>query len=241
MGKNKRKGHGKTIAFLILLLAAGLFIAFRMGVFTVTKVEYTPNVNVSDKDIFEYSGLADNDNWFTIQQKAMADRMQSHPFVKSVTVQKKLPNRVIMDIAYREEFAALVYAGLYITVDDELVALRLQDGVGDSFVIEGFAFDSFNIGEEVKVVERRQLMRTVQLISLLKQSHIEAKPHIRYDGGIVLLINDEFKALFGDGKDIEAKFKGFVTVYDKLTETGVQSGVIDVSHSGLPSYRPFGD
>lgn len=241
MGRVVRRKKKRMLMLLMLLIAVAGFTAYKTGFFEVRKVTYTPNMNLSDVEVMERAGLNEENNWFLISEKKVAEGVESHPYVKSVAVEKTFPNHLKLDIKYREEYAALVYAGLYITIDDEMVALSLEDGVGDLFVIEGFAFDSFKIGEEVKVVQRHQLVRTIQLISLLNQSHIEAKPHIRYDGGIELLINDAYKANFGDGKDMESKFNGFVSIYEVLSKSNVQSGVIDVSHGGLPSYRPFGN
>ncbi len=236
---NKTK---KRIGFLfvfLILVGSGLLI-FKTNIFIVKKFEYPPSVYLSDADIKKYGGIEENSLFFTVGVESVSKSLTKHPYIKSVIVTKKFPDKLVLDIDYRNELAAIKYSGLYVTIDETLTVLKVEESIGDIFLIDGFEFKSFNIGEELKVEDWRILQRTVQLISLLKNSHIEAKPYIRYDNGIELLLNDAYRVRFGKGQDIERKFNNFVDIYEQLSEKGVQSGIIDVSHNGLPIFKPFG-
>lgn len=243
-GKSTLKRPGarkKTLVFTLILLIIGSgLLVFKTNLFVVKKFEYPASVYFSDNDIRKYGGLDESSLYFNVSVASLEEKIVRHPYIKSVKIEKALPDKLILDIEYRQELAAIKYSGLYVTIDEHLTVLKVEESIGDIFLIDGFEFKSFNIGEELKVEESRVLRRTVQLISLLKNSHIEAKPYIRYDNGIELLLNDAYRVRFGKGQDIERKFNNFVDIYEELSEKGVQSGIIDVSHNGLPIFKPFG-
>lgn len=237
----KSRRNNRIALFLVLLVCVGAgLIVFKTNLLVIKKFEYPASVYFSDSDIRKYGELTESSMFFNVAPTLLENKIVKHPYVKSVKITKHFPDTLKLDIEYREELVAIRYSGLYVTIDDSLTVLKVEESVGDIFLIDGFEFKSFNIGEELKVEESRVLRRTVQLISLLKNSHIEAKPYIRYDNGIELLINDAYRVRFGKGQDIERKFNNFVDIYEVLSEKGVQSGIIDVSHNGLPIFKPFG-
>jgi len=236
---NKRKRR-LGFLFVVLIFVGTWLLVYKTNIFVVKNFDYTPSVYLSDADIKKYGDINDKTFYFSLGSEAMGEKLVKHPYVKTIHVEKKFPDKLKLDIEYREELAAIKYSGLYVTIDDTLTVLKVEESIGDIFLIDGFEFKSFNIGEELKVEDLRILQRTVQLISLLKNSHIEAKPYIRYDNGIELLLNDAYRVRFGKGQDIERKFNNFVDIYEQLSEKGVQSGIIDVSHNGLPIFKPFG-
>lgn len=239
--KKQRHRRKQMLVLFSMLLVVGIgLLVFKTNVFVVKKFEYPASVYFSDSDIRKYGELNETSLYFTVMPEQLEKKIVKHPYIKSVEIEKKFPDRLVLDIEYREELVAIKYSGLYVTIDEDLTVLKVEESIGDIFLIDGFEFKSFNIGEELKVEESRVLRRTVQLISLLKNSHIEAKPYIRYDNGIELLLNDAYRVRFGKGQDIERKFNNFVDIYEELSEKGVQSGIIDVSHNGLPIFKPFG-
>ncbi|GKT18313.1 FtsQ-type POTRA domain-containing protein, partial [Aduncisulcus paluster] len=118
--------------------------------FVVKKFEYPPSVYFSDADIRKYGELNDKSYFFTVLPSELEKKIIKHPYVKSVTIEKALPDRLILNIEYREELVAIKYSGLYVTIDESLTVLKVQESVGDIFLIDGFEFKSFNIGEELK-------------------------------------------------------------------------------------------
>lgn len=239
MSDGNRKRKSLVLVLVLLLIGAGLLV-FKTNLFVIKKFEYPASVYFSDNDIRKYGDLDEKSLYFNVSVDSLEKKLIRHPYIKSVEIEKALPDKLILDVEYRQELAAIKYSGLYVTIDEYLTVLKVEESIGDIFLIDGFEFKSFNIGEELKVEESRVLRRTVQLISLLKNSHIEAKPYIRYDNGIELLLNDAYRVRFGKGQDIERKFNNFVDIYEELSEKGVQSGIIDVSHNGLPIFKPFG-
>lgn len=230
---------------IILGVLAGIIIlyliVFHTPLFIVDTLAYNQNMNITNKEIMIYGEIIDT-NIFFVNTDSVEKKLLSHPYIKSASVKKKLPDTLEIDFDYRDEFVAVVYSGIYLTTDDQLNVLKAEESIGDIFLIEGFNVRSFNIGEQIKVKDFHVLQHSIELIHLLKKSHIEAKPILKYvDGSIELELNSDYRVKFGDGTNIERKFNNFVDIYDDLNSKQAMSGVIDVSNEGLPSYRPFGE
>lgn len=245
MGKNKKVRiglKGKIILGILLSFVTGYLVIFQTKLFVVDTLEYNQSMNISNSEIMQYSGLYSGVNFFFVNPTTIEKRLLEHPYIQSVTVGKRLPDVLTLQINYRNEFVALVYSGMYLTTDDQLNVLKAEESIGDIFLIEGFNVKSFNIGEQIRVRDFDVLQHSIELIHLLEKSHIEAKPILKYrDGSIELELNSAYKVKFGDGSNIERKFNNFVDIYDDLNSKQAISGVIDVSNEGLPSYRPFGE
>ncbi len=228
--------------FLVLIIGVILWgIMYKTPIFVMDNFIYEPSVHFSDMDIYTYGKIGERPVFFSVIPHQIEKRLLLHPYVKSVKVTKKLPDTLVLDIEYRQEFAAILYSGLYVTIDDQMTVLKVEESIGDIFLVDGFEFEAFQIGEQLQVKRKEVLKHIIQLIYLLQNSHIESKPYMRYDNGIEVLINDGYRVLFGKGNDIENKFNDFVSIYERLSETGVNSGTIDLGHDGPPVYRPFGE
>lgn len=230
---------------IILGISGGIVIlylvVFHTALFIVDTLAYNQNMNITNKEIMIYGEIVDT-NIFFVNTNAVEKKLLSHPYIKGARVKKKLPDTLEIEFDYRDEFVAVVYSGIYLTTDDQLNVLKAEESIGDIFLIEGFNVKSFNIGEQIKVKDFHVLKHSIELIHLLKKSHIEAKPILAYvDGSIELELNSDYRVKFGDGTNIERKFNNFVDIYDDLNSKQAMSGVIDVSNEGLPSYRPFGE
>lgn len=233
---------GKIIVGLVGALLLTYILVFQTKIFIIDTLEYNQSMNISNSEILKYAGLDKGVNIFFVNTETIEKKLMEHPYVKGVTVEKKLTDTLKINFEYRQEFVAIVYSGLYLTTDDQLNVLKAEESIGDIFLIEGFHVKSFNIGEQVKVKDFHVLQHSIELIHLLEKSHIEAKPILKYvDGSIELELNSDYKVKFGDGTNIERKFNNFVDIYDDLNSKQAISGVIDVSNEGLPSYRPFGE
>lgn len=240
-----RKINKRTKIKLVVMLSALaiLLIMFKSTIFNVDILMYNLNQNVSEGDLFKASGIEKGvSNIFLVSTKDIENSLQSNPFIKSAKVKKVYPNKLNLDLEYREAYAVIKYSDMYIGIDDELRVLSVDMDMPDGFLIEGFVLEGFIVGEEIEVEHKVILREALNLIELLKNSHIEFKPVVAFqDNSLMIALNDSFKVKFGRGDNIERKFNDFVDIYENLKGKGISSGIIDVSSDGLPLYKPFGD
>ncbi len=110
----KRPGaRKKTLVFTLILLIIGSgLLVFKTNLFVVKKFEYPASVYFSDNDIRKYGGLDESSLYFNVSVASLEEKIVRHPYIKSVKIEKTLPDKLILDIEYRQELAAIKYSGL---------------------------------------------------------------------------------------------------------------------------------
>lgn len=230
---------------LLVLVASMVYGAYYVyentEILRIQKIEYNLNDNIDLYEIQRYSGVELGTSYFMVNPLDVSTRLKTHPYVKTVKVEKKFPHTMKLEIVYREHYFNIVYSDIILSLDDSLYVLKVLDEPMEGYTVEGFAFDSFSTGQTINVEKKYLLENIVLLIQLLKKSHIENIPSITYERDSIVLRFGELKARFGNGTEIEKKFNDFINIYEALKSDDIITGTIDVSSEGLPVYRPFGE
>lgn len=102
--KKKRSGLVAPISFLLVCLA----IVFALGVFfRVQNIEVVGEESYTEEQIIEASGIDQGDNLFFINRFTASSHIFTQlPFVESASIERKLPNRIVITV---EESAAMAY------------------------------------------------------------------------------------------------------------------------------------
>ncbi|MCG8539749.1 MAG: FtsQ-type POTRA domain-containing protein [Clostridia bacterium] len=244
-GVDKRVRYGKLRIYLLIffLLSTLIFIIlFETNYFEIGNIIVDNNIELSKEEIISYSGINTGDNIFKIKLSEVRERIIDIPFVKDAVIKRKLPNKLLINIVERKKIAAISYMGLYFFVDNEGIILYTSHDIDETYVIEGFEFESFAEGEKIKVKNEEDLYKTLSICSFLENSNLEINPRLLcLDGNITLYLNDNLKVKFGKSGDLADKFTIFEAIYKDLISRNIDSGVVDISHDGYPTYSPFGE
>lgn len=102
--KKKRSGLVAPVSFLLVCLA----IVFALGVFfRVQNIEVHGEESYTEEQIIDASGISQGDNLFFINRFTASSRIFTElPFVEAATIERELPNRIIINV---EESSALAY------------------------------------------------------------------------------------------------------------------------------------
>lgn len=241
--KKVRYGRIRIYLLIFFLLSTLIFIIlFKTNYFEISDIIVKNNIELAKEEIVSYSGVRIGDNTFKLKISDISEKIIKTPFVKDVTIKRKLPDKLMIEVVEREKIAAISYMGLYFFVDNEGVILYTAHEIDDTYIIEGFEFESFTEGEKIKVKSDEDLQKAIGLCSLLQNSELEIKPKIAcIEGEFVLYLNDNFKIKLGRGENLERRFAIFEAIYRDLTSKNIDSGVVDISHDGYPTYSPFGE
>ncbi|SKC78820.1 cell division protein FtsQ [Maledivibacter halophilus] len=241
--KKVRYGKIKIYFLIFFLLSTIIFIIlFKTNFFEINGIFVNSNTVVSDDEIVSYSGIKTGDNIFKIKLSEAREKLIKNPLIKDVTIKRKLPNKLIINVIERKKLAAVSYMGIYFVIDEEGVILYTAQAVEDMYVIEGFEFESFLKGEKIKVKNEEDLRKIIELCSLLENSDLAIIPKISYENeNIILYIDEDFKIKFGRGENLSKRFVIFKAIYYDLISKNIDSGSVDISHDGYPTYSPFGE
>lgn len=107
--KKKRNALVAPLSFLLVCLA----IVFALGVFfRVQTIEVDGEESYSETEIIEASGIGMGDNLFFINRFSASSRIFTNlPFVESASIERKLPNRLVIHVEESQATAFVEWEG----------------------------------------------------------------------------------------------------------------------------------
>lgn len=220
------------LMFVIVIVA----IIFVMSVFfRVSDIEVVGNAHYSDTEIIRAIDIEEGDNLFFFDRFAAISRVFAKlPYIEEVTVVRKLPSKVTIEVTESTALAYIALGDEMWTMDHNCKVLgkATQEEVSTLVQIEGIDPGTLLIGEQLTTssgdeqiieqlaeilyqVQERGLTNKTTLIEFISSSDVE----LSYGG--------RFTVKLGDGTDIEHKFGMLVSVLGKLGTGDV--GLIDLS------------
>ena len=218
--------------FVVVIVA----IIFVMSVFfRVSDIQVVGNSHYTDEEIIRAIDIEEGDNLFFFDRFAAISRVFAKlPYIEEVTVVRKLPNKVTIEVA---ESTALAYIRLgdeKWTMDHNCKVLgkAADNETGQLIQVNGISPGTLLIGERLTTAEGETAV-VEQLAEMLYQiqerglaSRISTVD-ITEPGDAQLSCSGRFTVKLGGSDSIEHKFGMLVSVLGKLGSGDV--GLIDLS------------
>ena len=241
-GAVKRRSPLRPIlTFVIIVL--GVLLALSVF-FRVSKITVDGNGYYTEKQIVEASGIEKGDNLFFVNRFTAASRIFGKlPYVQEVTISRKLPNKVIIEITESQELAYVPVGDAYWAIDSNCKVLEKVDSktAKDLIRIDGISLEKPSegvviepkSGDEEKVeylsailseIQGRQMM---QDISYIDMSSV-ASPSFDY--------MSRFTVKLGANENVDYKFGLLASAVEKLDSGSY--GVIDLSIDRQAHFSP---
>ncbi|MBK6695180.1 MAG: FtsQ-type POTRA domain-containing protein [Myxococcales bacterium] len=182
---------------LVVSVAGGLAWSTRRYVresprFALTNVAVSGNHHRSEAEILERAGLALGQNVFALDLADVKEKLSSDPWLREVTLSRRLPGTVLVHVIEREP-AALVGIGdtVYLAARDGEIWKRLEasDPV-DMPIVTGLRADAVLEDRDGVVLE---IKRALDLVAEYGETSLSAKAplqqaHVGDDGAMTLVV-----------------------------------------------------
>lgn len=196
----------RLVAGVVVTVAAALFCVWGLVRYTRTSprfaikvVHVQGNVHRSPEDIARTGGIAPEHNIFTTDLEAAQGRLLGDPWIERVSLRRKLPGTVIVDVVEREAHAMVALGSdLYlVTRQGELFKkyeagdpydLPIASGIRDEDVAQDRA-------GAVALIRRALDLVTDYEHTAAAKTHAVQEAHLEDDGGIVLVVGKDATAL----------------------------------------------
>ena len=238
----RKKNHPVRNFFIFMIMCgivySGYYIFEKSDFFIISEIHVIGNYKATDQEILD--SLGDQAHLIKTSQDQLEKNISSHPWIKSTSVKKVLPNRLELVVIERTPVIAVEYSDHYLLIDDERVVLDSTKTPKDYDVVYGLNFDSFNVGVAISHKNQYILRNTIDLVYFLNFYDLKDETEIIIeDEDIILKFNDQLMADFGDGQNMEARFNKMLDVYKTIQADGNAVGTIIVNHDGEPTLNPF--
>ena len=241
MRARRRNGFSGPLLFVVVIVA----MIFVMSVFfRVEDIRVEGNTHYTDEEIIRAMDIEQGDNLFFFDRFAAIGRAFSKlPYIEHVSVERTLPNRVLITV---EESTALAYLELgdeQWTLDHTCKVLgKAAEGETASLIpVVGMKPGTLLIGEQMHTEDENtepveylaEILYQIQERGIASQvTRVDMSnpksPEFSYGA--------KYTVVLGSHENVEYKFGMFMTVLDMLKEGDV--GIIDVSSGRSARFSP---
>ena len=238
---NKKKIKRKRKAKKVALLTALFTIVMSVGIVLVLTIFFKINTVTikgdrvySDKEIILNSGIETGENLFKINEEKLNERLsKTLPYIQSVTLERQLPDTLIVTVKATREVAAFQYGAGFILVNAEGKVLdrdasMLRDNVA---VVNGAVLKGAPEGERIVIGSEKDTENFVTLLKGIVESGITPVTEITItkDGQYELKYDDRITVKLGTIENVTTKLKRAVAALEKENEINMYAeGVLDL-------------
>ena len=229
------------IVFFLVIVA----VIFVMSVFfRVSDIQVEGNVHYTDEEIIRAIDIEEGDNLFFYDRFSALSRVFAKlPYVEEVSIERILPNKVIISVTESQALAYIVLGEEKWTIDHSCKVLgkATQDELGGLIPIDGISPGTLMIGEELQTSDGN-----TEIVDYIAQVlyQLEERGLYRQVGRVDFSDPDDVEFTYADkyiirigGADkTEYKFGMIVSVMEQLLEGDV--GIIDVSDGSTAHFTP---
>ena len=167
-------------AVLLILSAAALFVILASPLFRITNIEVKradgSGSYYTDEQIINMSGATVGGNLFLKPQKSKIKKaLMKDPYFKSVSVSRKLPDTIVINVEEREQLAALKYGDRSVVISADKHVLRISKTDPEVTMLLGFTIRKMVPGSEVLVEEEQTLDDTMKTLDIIKEGDLYFK------------------------------------------------------------------
>lgn len=223
------------VLFLVVVGAISSFYFLQSSFWSVDTVLVDGNRYIEEEEILQLASIPHELNIFKMDLKRGEERILIHPLVKKVSLSRKLPRTILIDIEERSPVIILPADGSFYEVDEQGVIIRKIAAVSNAKLplVTGLQMENVELGfqippdfleEALVIIEElpKEILRLVTEINLSQQNTVYL--HTLDD----ILIN------FGDAQRTKEKagiLKGILETAELQTE---KLEYIDLSFVGPP-------
>jgi cell division protein FtsQ len=230
--------------YVVLLFIICIFTAFFLSssFFQIKFIAVNGNKNVAREEIVKLSSIYYGENIFRINKKNSMKSIFQNPYVKMIKIRRIIPNKVVIDIIEREIMAYVPYVGSYLNIDEEGMILEINPAIKrpDLPVVKGLKFDTFKVGENLKIENKEQLSTTTLLIKEIKNAgmlSMVSEIDVADLSNIKLKIKEGIKANLGGTDKLNYKINFARSIIEDIKKQNLK-GTIEMGHKGNPVFTP---
>ncbi|WP_050607652.1 cell division protein FtsQ/DivIB [Clostridium niameyense] len=239
--KRKRKKFiKKLIIFFILLCSILVTLCLKLSYFNIQNINVQGNKNITSNDIINISRVNLGDNIFYTNSKTVEENVLLNPYIEEVKIKKVIPNKINIIVKEREATFYTKVGKKYLIISQNGCVLEKRNNISKMEVteLEGFNFNSLDVGEKLKTNEDRKLKILEEIGELLNRNNSNIKFN-KIDLKNILdikIYHGNICIKLGTSGDIEKKVNTAINILKKDEFKNSKKGYIDVSYQGNPVF-----
>lgn len=233
----------KIVLSIILLFIVSGGILFLSGIFNISSIEVVGNSSITREEIVKSSGIVYGKNILLFSKKVAMRGIFKDPYVKLIKIERKFPNRVVINVVERVPGFKLPYVGSFVILDEEGVVVEVLPIGGRKVelpVAVGLKFNDFKVGDQLKIENKDTFDALMGIVVEIRPSGLlqgMKEIDITDVNNVSITFEDGNEILLGEPIDVANKLSFAKSILQDIKEKN-RKGIIDISHMGDPVFRP---
>lgn len=240
--RQSRYRRKRLLMRVLLLICAVLLLLlfFKSNYFAIKDIKVEGMNYYTGAEIIGMSGVKVGDNLiFDSRQGDIKEALKSNPYFKEVSIKRKLPSTLIIQVEERPQTAGVIFGEGFIVIDDEGTVLRRTDVDPKLTLLTGLTISKMTVGEKLEAEESDTLSITLRMLDIMKNGNIYFKKIDVAKVVIKAYIYDNLIVKGTPGEMAEAIEKGDLQkVVTDLFAEGISRGTIKMGGSSYISFSP---
>lgn len=220
----KRNRRIKSVLKLLLLLFVFSGIAvFLMTspMFNITEIEVNGNSKITKEQIVSLSNIQLNENIYRLSKKKVEEAVKQNAYVQNVTIKRKIPNKVQIDVTERTPEYILLFGNAYVYIDKQGYILEISDVKLELPILTGYQTKEENLvpGERLQEEDLEKLNTVLKIVESSKNYNLYSvitQINIANKNDYVLVLESKQVTVYlGDAENINDR----MLVLQKMLET----------------------
>lgn len=226
------------LLFALFTVLAG-FALLKAPLFRVEEVLVRGARHLSDEEVVLLSGLRPGANIWQIPVAEVEARFRQNPWVQSVRVERRLPNVIIIALEEREPAALLPHHGTFLVLDEQGMALDLEETLPDLEVpiLTGLPQEGYEVGTVVPSEELAIALRVLRSLGARYRKAI-VEIHIDPDRTVTLYSGAGAPVYLGQASPaLEDRLGVLGAILDDIAARQLRVKYVDLRYEGKPVVR----
>ena len=177
--ERKKKKFKKFLKFLtlVLIIIGGFVFAFVSPIFNINEITVKNNNQIATETIISLSELQKDQNIFRFSRNKIEDQIRTNPYIESVTVKRKIPNRIEITVEERTKNYNVEFLNGYAYINNQGYILEISEQKLDMPVIQGVSTEEEQIvaGNRLNSDDLEKLETVIQIMNICKNYELDNK------------------------------------------------------------------
>jgi len=243
--KKKKRRKKNYLLRLLILIALGVSLYFFLSstLFDVQRIAVEGNHYYTAEQIIERSDAAVGVNlFFGVDKRDVKGALLTDPYIKNVTIKRRLPSTLKIVVEERKEAAAVLYNNnsTYILIDKDGMVLRKSDVEPKLTLLEGLTISGMGPGSALEVEENSVLTDTLSMLEAMEDMDMSFKKIDISNVIIKAYIYDQLICRGTPENILQNMTNGNLEkVLYKLYTEGTERGIISLGSDGYCTFSPM--
>ena len=242
MRRKKRRRIGPIILLALGLLASIALLLFQY-VFVVRHVDVVGNGSFPAQDVVRLSGIRFGGRLGAVNAEKVTESVQSDGRLAFVSLETRLPNRVVLTVRQRSQDALILQAGKVLVLDSDGYVVSVGDRLPAQSMpyVTGLKPSTYQLGRQLDAADGRLNAMKAVLEALKAQGATGYVSELSVDNTADLRITTRtgMQVLLGDAGNMNSKVVWMVGTLADLEARGETVGRLDVSSGNKADFLSY--